>query len=172
MWDPPAGAPTLVGASWGARLGAYFIDGLIATLFYIPGIVVFFAGPTEIKTCEVDSSGNIVLGGNGANALCEGPTGTTWLLAIVLYLAGLVAYLIMRGRMEGKTGQTIGKKALSIRTVDARTGQPIGTGRAIGRFFGYIISGLICYLGFLWALWDKDNQAWHDKIVTSRVVKA
>jgi uncharacterized RDD family membrane protein YckC len=26
-------------------------------------------------------------------------------------------------------------------------------------------------LGYFWAIWDKDNQAWHDKIAGTVVVK-
>ena len=56
--------------------------------------------------------------------------------------------------------------------VDADTGQPIGGGKAIGRYLSYIVSGLFCSLGFLWAFWDVRRQAWHDKIVNTVVVKA
>ena len=119
----------------------------------------------------VDRSGSIVIGGNNANAICEGPTGATFGLAALLGIVAFVGYLIWRCRMEGTTGQSVGKKALDIRTVDADTGQPIGTGRAVGRYFAYIVSACVCGLGFLWPLWDKNKQAWHDKIVRSRVVK-
>jgi uncharacterized RDD family membrane protein YckC len=33
-----------------------------------------------------------------------------------------------------------------------------------------IISGVVCYLGFLWMIWDPKKQTWHDKIVTTQVV--
>ena len=72
--------------------------------------------------------------------------------------------------MEGRTGQTVGKRALGVRVLDARTGTPIGVGRAIGRHFGKIISAIPCGLGYLWMLWDPNKQTWHDKMVGSYVV--
>jgi len=33
-----------------------------------------------------------------------------------------------------------------------------------------IISGMIFSLGFLWILFDRDNQGWHDKLVSTYVV--
>lgn len=169
---PYASAPQAAQhASWGSRLGAYLIDSLIAMLFFIPGIIYFFAGPKENRLCHVNSSGAVEFGGYN-NAICRGPSGSTVAIAVLLYLAGLVVYVLIRAKAEGSTGQTIGKKALGIKTVDATTGQPIGTGRAVGRFFSYIISSFICYLGFFWALWDPNKQAWHDKIVSTVVVKA
>ena len=73
---------------------------------------------------------------------------------------------------EGRTGQTLGKKALGIKVIDTYTGAPIGGGRAIGRYFAKILSGALCFLGFFWMLWDPNKQTWHDKIVRSYVVTA
>lgn len=175
---PPPGmpAPGMPGApsadaGWGSRLGAYIVDYIIGLLFTIPAIVAIVAGPTEIEPCQV-SGGEIVLGGEDFNALCEGPTNGTIAITVLLGLIGFAVYLIWRARMEGATGQTVGKKALGIRTVDINTGMPIGTGRAIGRYFAYFVSGIVCYLGFLWPLWDARRQAWHDKMLSTRVVRA
>jgi uncharacterized RDD family membrane protein YckC len=95
-------------------------------------------------------------------------------LGVIGYLAGIAAALYYWGSFEGgPEGQTIGKRTLGIRTVDAATLQPgIGMGRAIGRQFARILSGFVCYLGYLWMLWDPEKQTWHDKIVSTKVVKA
>jgi hypothetical protein len=37
---------------------------------------------------------------------------------------------------------------------------------------GKTVSGVFLGLGFFWAIWDKDNQAWHDKIAGTVVVRA
>jgi uncharacterized RDD family membrane protein YckC len=158
-------------ASWGARLAAIIIDGLIIALFFLPGGIAIAAGPTEIVTCSVDSSGDIQFDGVD-NALCEQPTGAAWAIAVVLWIVGFVGLLAYFGILEGKRTQTLGKKALGIRTVDIQTGGPIGTGKAIGRYFARILSGIPCYLGYLWPLWDDQSQSFHDKIVGSVVVKA
>lgn len=67
-------------------------------------------------------------------------------------------------------GQTLGKKALGIRIIDFSTGGPIGYGRAFVRYIGKILSVITIGLGFLWMLWDKEKQAWDDKLATSVVV--
>jgi uncharacterized RDD family membrane protein YckC len=70
------------------------------------------------------------------------------------------------------TGQTPGKMAMGIRVVSAQTGDVIGMGEALLRYVGYIISGLALGLGFLWIIWDPKHEGWHDKIASTRVVKA
>ena len=82
-------------------------------------------------------------------------------------LIGL-AYLIY---LEGSpSGQTVGKKVMNIRIVDADSGAPIGYGRATLRYFARIVSAIPCLLGFFWMLWDKQSQTWHDKLATAVVV--
>ncbi len=79
--------------------------------------------------------------------------------------------LIYYGYFEGgPTGQTLGKKALGIRVIGFDTGGPIGYGRAVVRNLGSYVSGLVIALGYLWMLWDKEKQTWHDKLSTSVVV--
>lgn len=36
---------------------------------------------------------------------------------------------------------------------------------------GKFVSGLVLGIGFFWAIWDKDNQTWHDKIAGTVVVR-
>jgi uncharacterized RDD family membrane protein YckC len=75
---------------------------------------------------------------------------------------------------HGRTGQTPGDAAMSIRVVDFRdgTGRPIGYGRAFLRALVSIVSGLVVLLGYLWMLWDREKQTWHDKAAGSVVVPA
>jgi uncharacterized RDD family membrane protein YckC len=89
-------------------------------------------------------------------------------LAYALSLAVDIAYF---GYFEGgASGQTLGKRALGIRVIDFRTGGPIGYGRGVIRYIGKIISSIPLLLGFLWMLWDREKQTWHDKIATTVVV--
>ena len=46
----------------------------------------------------------------------------------------------------------------------------IGYGRAFIRWLVSIISALILLLGYLWMLWDKEKQCWHDKAANDVVV--
>ena len=72
--------------------------------------------------------------------------------------------------LEGRSGQTLGKRAMGIWVVDADTGGPIGVSRAVGRWFARIVSTIPLYLGYLWMLWDREKQTWHDKMAATVVV--
>jgi uncharacterized RDD family membrane protein YckC len=67
-------------------------------------------------------------------------------------------------------GQTLGQMALGIRVVGLDTGSSIGYGRALLRWFVSIISAVVLFLGYLWMLWDKEKQCWHDKAANDVVV--
>ena len=89
-------------------------------------------------------------------------------LGSLIALAVGIAYY---GWLEGSpSGQTVGKRMMGIRVYDLRQGGPIGTGRAVGRYFARILSALPCLLGYFWMLWDGEKQTWHDKLVGSVVV--
>lgn len=66
---------------------------------------------------------------------------------------------------------TPGKMAVSARVVDARTGNTISTGQAIGRYLGYFVSLLPMGPGFLWIALDPGKQGWHDKLAGTVVVR-
>ena len=76
-------------------------------------------------------------------------------------------YTYMEGRPQG---QTLGKMALGIRVYDFQRGGPIGYGRAFIRQIAQILSTVVLLLGYLWMLWDREKQTWHDKIAGSVVV--
>ena len=67
-------------------------------------------------------------------------------------------------------GMTPGKRLCNCHVVDAGHGGKPGWGQSILRYIGYIISTLTLGIGFLWMLWDKQNQALHDKIAGTLVV--
>ena len=66
---------------------------------------------------------------------------------------------------------TPGKLLMSCHVVDAKTGNRISVLQAILRYFGYIISLLSLCLGFLWIIWDKRKQGFHDKIAGTVVIQ-
>jgi len=85
-------------------------------------------------------------------------------------VAGLLLGIAYYTYLEGSTGQTLGKKALGIRVIDLKDGGSIGYGRAFIRYIGRFVSGIVLLLGYLWMLWDKEKQTWHDKFANSVVV--
>lgn len=82
-------------------------------------------------------------------------------------LIGIAYYTYFEG---GLRGQTPGKSAMGIRVISFADGGPIGPGRAFIRYVGRIVSAIPIYLGYLWMLWDRENQTWHDKFAGSVVV--
>ena len=89
----------------------------------------------------------------------------------VAYALGIGLQLVYFSYFEGsESGQTLGKRALSIRVVDFRTGGAIGFGRGAIRYIGKVLSSIPLLLGFFWMIWDREKQTWHDKIATTVVV--
>ena len=82
-------------------------------------------------------------------------------------IAGYAYYVYFEG---SPSGQTVGKRAMSIRVVGMQTGASIGYAGAFIRVIGKIVSGIPCALGYFWMLWDPEKQTWHDKFASSVVV--
>ena len=65
---------------------------------------------------------------------------------------------------------TPGKLLFDCQVVDARTLRKAGTGQLLIRYLAYILSTLPLGLGFLWILWDRRKQGWHDKLAKTVVI--
>ncbi|PRY58005.1 putative RDD family membrane protein YckC [Knoellia remsis] len=157
----PGTAPGMAGpgafAAYGQRAGAYLADTAIALGL---GLVPLVLGTFAAGVASSDRSANIV-----------GSTGA--LLMYVVVFGFSLWNLVFR---QGRTGQSIGKKALGIAVVGERTGQPLGPGTAFVRWFVmWLIGALSCGLGtvvnFLFPLWDPKKQTLHDKAASSIVVR-
>ncbi|MBD3800026.1 MAG: RDD family protein [Campylobacterales bacterium] len=69
-------------------------------------------------------------------------------------------------------GATLGKMAMRIRVVAVEDGGLPGWLPAFNRAIFRILSEIIFYLGFIWAMFDPNNQAWHDRTARTVVVDA
>jgi uncharacterized RDD family membrane protein YckC len=147
-------------ASWGSRAGAQVIDWLI---LLVPAIVltVLVAG---------------IAFGSDTGAIVTGIVGfLAYLLAALLYAPLLMA------RDGRHNGQTWGKQILGIRVV-RDGGEPVGFGFAALREI--LVKGLLVgiassiipfipwFLDNFWPLWDDENRALHDMVVSTHVVGA
>jgi uncharacterized RDD family membrane protein YckC len=66
---------------------------------------------------------------------------------------------------------TLGKKVLNLKVTDM-TGQPISFGRASGRYFSKIITGMIpLFIGYIMAGFTEKKQAIHDMIASCLVLR-
>ncbi|MER6204000.1 RDD family protein [Streptomyces sp. NPDC001642] len=91
------------------------------------------------------------------------------LLAIgAIIIIGIAIWQLIQ---EGKTGQTVGKKALGIRLVRESDGQPLGVGMAFVRRLAHFLDSIACYLGWLWPAWDAKRQTFADKVCGSIVIR-
>jgi len=93
----------------------------------------------------------------------------------VYFLCIIIAIAIVgynRWFLAGKTGQSWGKKALGLTLVGEATGQPIGAGMAFVRDICHFVDSIICYIGWLFPLWDSKRQTLADKIMKTVVVPA
>ncbi|MET8176671.1 RDD family protein [Streptomyces clavifer] len=149
---PPAGMPGVPGAGmpplahWGQRVGAYLLDMLI------------ILGPMY-------ALGFIDLAGSDDPANAE--PGAFFLIGIVYTLAMGIYQLYL----EGKTGQTTGKKVLGISLHREADGRTLGFGMAFVRKLAHFLDSAACYLGWLWPLWDAKKQTFADKVCSTVVVK-
>lgn len=139
------------------RLLAYFIDAFLVTI--VLSIIIAVFG---------------VLMGLSMTSLSD-PSDAETLLFVGMYigvfLLSFVGMWLYYALMEsGKNQGTLGKMALSIKVTDEQGG-PISFGRASGRYFGKILSGLIFYIGYLMIAFTDKQQGLHDMISGCLVVK-
>lgn len=137
-------------AGWWSRAGALFIDTLVIAI-----VVGAALGLALAVSAVSDAAGGIL-----------------FILAILLAIAGPIFYTIYWTGKE--PGQTVGKKALSIRVRHVEEDRAIGYGPSAGRYFitlAFSIFYVPLLLDYLWPLWDKQNQTFHDKVASSIVVR-
>lgn len=69
-------------------------------------------------------------------------------------------------------GKTPGRWLVRVRVVDKRQGSIPGLGRMLVReTVGKLVSGFFLGIGYFWAIFDRDGQAWHDKIAGTVVLR-
>jgi uncharacterized RDD family membrane protein YckC len=137
-------------ASWWQRVGATLIDALILSAVALVFGVALSAG-----------------GSNSGDA-------TVAIYAVVFFASVVYSPLLMAREGDGN-GQTIGKRVLGIRVVH-EDGHPMTIRRGLVRDgFGKAVLGLVplyTVVDVLWPIFDKDNQAIHDKVGSTYVVDA
>jgi len=142
-------------ATFWHRVGAYLIDYVLIMLVFCP--VGMALGAMGALTGQA--------GGEQAAAMAT--TG----LSLVVNLLSIVASWLYNALMESSSWQgTVGKRVLGIRVTDL-DGNRISFGRATGRFFGKIVSGMICAVGYIMVLFTERKQGLHDMMASTLVLQ-
>ena len=163
--DPTILGPALGGtvpAPVGRRIGASLIDGGLLLVveavgyLFVNDVMWGFAFPLWAPLFRAVSS---VVG----YSLAELLLGTYGVIGLLVVAWGAVQW-----RLHAKTGQTIGKRAVGIRTLAVPGGTAPGAGRTLGRYLLLGVAGFVPLGGLLMVLsvfWDPDRllRGWHDK---------
>jgi len=144
-------------AHWGLRVGATLLDAIITIPIVIIGVVVLISG----STTTTDAYGNTTMTSASGGAVLA-----FWGFVLVAIAFGLWNQCYRQGR----TGYSLGKQVVGIKLIKERTGEPVGGWLAFGRQILHAADQALCYLGYLWPLWDDKKQTFADKIVQSVVV--
>ena len=129
------------------RVGASIIDAIIVLVITAPLLVAIYGWAyfTDPGT-----------------SLIAGPA--DFFISWVLPAVGVILFWLYKQA-------TPGKMAVSARVVDARTGNTISMGQAIGRYLAYIVASLPLFLGIVWVAFDPRKQGWHDKLAGTVVIR-
>jgi uncharacterized RDD family membrane protein YckC len=145
-------------AEWAQRAGAAVLDLVVRIGIWIVGMLI----------------GAVAFVGGGE----AGGAGLT--VGLIVGIVASVAYAPWM--VATRNGQTLGHRATNTRVVRS-DGSPLSAGGAIvreviakGILFEGILStfsfGIALLLNYLWPLWDDRNEALHDKMCSTRVLKA
>jgi uncharacterized RDD family membrane protein YckC len=164
---PPVGGgqalPQDAYTPWVTRVLAYLIDAIPVAIITGIGWVILLTTQECIDLNE--AFGNYgEYGGSFSGQVCG--ASTLGLSALWIFmLLGLAFAIWNYGYKQGTTGSSIGKGIMKFKVVSEETGQPIGFGMSIVRQLAHAIDGIICYIGFLFPLWDQKRQTIADKLM-------
>jgi len=128
-----------------ARAWASFIDSVLSLFIVVPIVTAVYGGRYWLDP-----------------SLIKGPVDL--LVTYVLPAVAVIAFWMARQA-------TPGKMLIHARIVDAESGGKPSSGQMIGRYFAYYLSIFGLFLGFLWVVWDRRKQGWHDKLAGTVVIR-
>jgi uncharacterized RDD family membrane protein YckC len=140
-------------ASFWLRFAAYLIDSMILGLVFVPvGLVLGMVMAAKGDGGDEPTTDLIQAANMGIN------------------VASIVVTWLYSSLLESSSWQgTVGKKLIGLRVTDMN-GNRISFGKATGRHFGKILSGMICLVGFIMAAFTEKQQALHDQLAGTLVI--
>jgi len=142
-------------ASFIDRLVAFIVDSIITSL----GISVILIISSAILIALVSTESAAAIG-----------------VGVVMFLISLLIAVAIQfcyfGYFWSEKGKTIGMGMMNIRVVTNEGGNMSFAMAGFRGTVGYYVSSFVFYLGFLWMLFDDNQQTWHDLMFGTQVVKA
>jgi uncharacterized RDD family membrane protein YckC len=89
--------------------------------------------------------------------------------AAIAGLSGMIVVAVYGIVGWSLNGVTVGNLVMGVRVIKADGGR-VSSGRAATRMIGAYFSALLFFLGFIWVIFDKRRQGWHDKLAGTVVV--
>jgi len=83
---------------------------------------------------------------------------------LMFFSLGYAVYFV------GKYGATPGKMALGLKIITSSGGK-VTYMKALGRMFAEMLSGIICYAGYIMVAFNDEKKSLHDQICDTRVIR-
>ena len=127
------------------RVGATIIDTILLMIITIPVLHSIYGADYWMN-----------------NSFLKGPA--DFLLSWVFPAVAVILFWVYRQATPGKI-------AIGAKIVDEASGNAPSTGQLVGRYFGYFVSTIPLFLGFIWVAFDSKHQGWHDKLAGTVVIR-
>ncbi|MBS1854044.1 MAG: RDD family protein [Acidobacteria bacterium] len=150
----PAAAGRYQYAGFWIRVLAVIIDSII--LGVVQSILQFTALRPMLGTADLEGNPAALFAAFGAIGL--------------LGLVSLAISCAYESIFVAQMGATPGKMALGMRVVRP-DGSRVDLGRAVGRYFAKMLSGIILCIGYIMVGFDAEKRGLHDMICDTRVVR-
>jgi uncharacterized RDD family membrane protein YckC len=128
------------------------VAGIIDLLPLLPGITLFVLG--GYQDCY--------------DSTCYNRFPSWFIWVGLAWITGIRIY--NRWYLQGKTGQSWGKRATHLKLVRMADKQPIGAGAAFVRGLAHLLDILTLGIGYLFPVWDIRRQTLADKVMKTVVI--
>ena len=149
-------------ASWLTRVAAFVIDyvcGVLAAAPALIGYLILLLNTTTTTNPDGTTTSDY-----------SGSLAAPVVLILIGSVTGIAFFVWNICIRQGRTGASVGKSVLAVRLVNSDL-RPIGPGWSFLRYLLHIVDG-ICYIGYLWPIWDSRKQTFADKIMSTFVIQA
>ncbi len=163
-------------ASFSRRMWAVTVDSLLFMILILPVFEMVFAlvYPLPVSLSEMRLQEQVMMQNSNESLLAALKTHfvdtglfTRWLVDMTLQMLLLCA---LSGVCWKYWSATPGKMLFRMQVVDATTKQPLSNQQILLRLWGYVVASLPLFLGFMWIIFNKRRQGWHDKMANSVVI--